>query len=92
MKSHNFLFHIFHFTFFILSALSEPGKAPKCGQNLFMQNEPNFQPNHLKLSAVITGFYNDITRVNQKITNPIEPKTNPIFQLFEKFAEPVNIG
>ena len=71
MKSHNCTFHI-------LSALSEQGKAPKCGQNLFMQNEPNFQSHQLKLSAVIAGVYNEKTRVNRKITNPIEPNTNPI--------------
>ncbi len=58
--------------------LSEPAKAPKCEQNLFMQNEPNFQCSRSKLNAVIAVIYNENPLVNQKITNPIEPNTNPI--------------
>ncbi len=44
----------------------------------FMQNEPNFQCSRSKLNAVIADSYNKISLVNQKITNPIEPNTNPI--------------
>jgi len=43
-----------------------------------MQNEPNFTMHLSKLSAVLIETYNDITLVNPKITNPIEPNTNPI--------------
>ncbi len=44
----------------------------------FMQNEPNFQTNWQTLTLVMADTYNEKTLVNQKITNPIEPNTNPI--------------
>ena len=43
-----------------------------------MQNKPNFQTNRKTLTLVKERTYNDITSVNQKITNPIKPNTNPI--------------
>jgi len=67
-------------------ASTGPGKFPKCEQNLFMQNEPNFQRTPLKLSAVLIETYNEIPLVNQKITNPIKPnqtQSNPIRTQYE---------
>jgi len=94
MNSNNFIrpwrtnrripqFYILHFvlhSWFIRHrrTLSESGNPPKCEKNLFMQNEPNFQCSRSKLNAVIADSYNKISLVNQKITNPIEPNTNPI--------------
>ena len=72
------LLHAAHHCTSITSVLSEPGKAPKCGQNLFMQNEPNFTRHLSKVSAVLIKTYNEKPLVNPKITNPIEPNTNPI--------------
>ena len=62
----------------ITSALGGPGNPPKCGQNLFMQNKPNFQTNRQTLTLVMAGSYNEKPLVNPKITNPIKPNTNPI--------------
>jgi len=44
----------------------------------FMQNEPNFQGSRQTLTLVIAETYNERPLVNQTITNPIEPNTNPI--------------
>ena len=48
-----------------------------------MQNEPNFRNCGPRLNAVLTGSYNEKPLVNQKITNPFEPKTNPIRTQFQ---------
>jgi len=70
-----------NFTFYILSALGEPGKAPKCRQNLFMQNEPNFQRTMQTITLMIAGSYNEknvlSTKNNEPKTNPIEPNSSP---------------
>ena len=49
----------------LLSASAEPGNPPKCGQNLYMRNEPNFQSNSLTLSAVMAGTYNANMLINR---------------------------
>jgi len=45
---------------------------------LKMQNEPNLRKSPMLLTTVIAATYNEKPLVNQKITNPIEPNTNPI--------------
>ena len=63
----------------LFSLLTSDFSLPRlCTYKSFIQNEPNFRRSGLKLTAVIAGIYNEKTRVNQKITNPIEPNTNPI--------------
>ena len=61
--------HSSRFTF--LDRLRRTRKTP------FMQNEPNFKKPRSKLSAVIAATYNEITLVNQKITNPFEANPKP---------------
>ena len=45
---------------------------------LIMQNEPNFRTSPMLLTTVTAATYNEKPLVNPKITNPIEPNTNPI--------------
>jgi len=49
-----------------------------CAYKLKMQNEPNFTMYLSLLSDFLIETYNKTRHVNQKITNPIEPNTNPI--------------
>jgi hypothetical protein len=70
-------FNFLHSTFYILSA-AVAQEFPLDTYKSFMQNEPNFQCSQSKLNAVIAATYNEKPIVNQKITNPIEPNTNPI--------------
>jgi hypothetical protein len=76
MKTNNFAFYILHIvlhSWFIRHWRTSGGlgKAPKCGKNLFMQNEPNFTMHLSRLSTVIAGAYNERTLPDMKITNPI---------------------
>ncbi len=66
-------FYIFHFTFYILSALSEPGKAPKCGQHPYIPNEPNFKTPRLTVTLDMMRTYNDSQPKKRKKN---EPKTH----------------
>ena len=63
----------------LFSLLTSHFSLPRlCAYKSFMQNEPNFQKTASTLSAVIAATYNEKPLVNPKITNPIEPNTNPI--------------
>ena len=54
----------------LLSASSEPGNPPKCGQNLFLPNKPNFQKSCLTVTLDMIMTYNDIFPKNRKKNKP----------------------
>ena len=59
MKNNNFKFYIFHFTFYILSAAGGQENPPKCEQNLYIPNEPNFKMSQLTVTLDMIGTYNE---------------------------------
>ena len=52
-------FYIFHSTFYILSASDGLRNPPKCGQNLFLPNKPNFHKSGQPVTLDMLRTYND---------------------------------
>ncbi len=59
----------------ITSASAEPGKAPKCGLNPYMPNEPNFQKSRLSVTLDLIRTYNANCPKKHKKS---EPNPNPM--------------
>jgi len=82
-RTNNFAFYILHIvlhSWFIRHRRTSggPGKAPKCGKNLFMQNEPNFTMHLSKLSAVLIETYNERSLPGHDQNEPNRTQSNPI--------------
>ena len=74
-------FYIFHFTFFILSALSGQENPPKCGQNLFYAKRTQFPEDCVNVKCSYSG---DLQRIhllaiskNEPNRTQSQPNTNP---------------